>query len=141
MPPVKSASEIAQKWARVTPTRDADYRSGVSDPAVRWQAPTAAAAANYNEGVQAAIAANAFSRGVNAAGDEAWRAKTVEVGTGRWGPGVRAAQADYEAGLTPFRDVIERTQLPPRAPAGDPRNLERSAAMARALHEAKQRQA
>ncbi len=139
MPPIKEINAIAEKWARVTPTRDQDYRSGVSDPNVNWAGAATAAESSYNEGVQAAITAGRFRRGVAAAGNDQWRRKAVDVGTGRWGPGVRAAQPDFQAGFAPFATVIQNTNLPPRAPAGDPRNLERVAVMARALAEAKRR--
>lgn len=139
MPPIKDTTAIAEKWARVTPTRDADYRAGVADPTINWQAATAASASSYAEGVTAAVTAGRFARGVAAAGNDKWRRKATEVGTGRWGPGVRAAQADFQEGFAPFAEVIKATNLPPRAPAGDPRNLERVAVMARALAERKRR--
>ncbi len=139
MPPIKDAASIAAKWARVTPVREQDYREGVADPTTNWQAATAGSAENYAAGVQASIGRGAFAKGVAAAGNEKWRRKATEVGTGRWGPGVRAATEDYSKGFAPFVDVIKGTTLPPRAPAGDPRNIERSAAMARALAEAKRR--
>lgn len=139
MPPIKDINAISEKWARVTPGREQDYRAGVGDPNVNWQQNTAAAASTYAEGVQAAITGNRFGRGVAAAGNEKWRRKATEVGAGRWGPGVRSAQGDFQAGFAPFAQVIQNTNLPPRAPAGDPRNIERVATMARALSEAKRR--
>ncbi len=139
MPNIKSAAEIAAKWARVTPQRETDFKEGVQDPKVDWAGPTEAAAPNFAAGVQAAISRGAFERGVSAAGTSKWRRKVVDVGTTRWGPGVRAAQPDFQKGFEPFREIIASISLPARAPKGDPRNIERAAAMARALHEAKTR--
>lgn len=139
MPRVKPAADIAAKWARVAPTRQQDFEAGVADPAVDWARATSAARESYEQGINEAVQRNAFGRGVEAAGSEKWRRKTRDVGAQRWGAGVRAAQADMETAIQPFRDVIERTQLPPRGPRGDPRNLERSAVMARALAEARRR--
>lgn len=136
---VKSAADIAAKWSRVSAQRDADYKEGVSDPGVEWARNAAAAEETYVAGVTEAAGRNAFSKGINAAGDEKWRRKTVEVGTTRWSPGIRAAVKDFEDGFAPFRDVLERLELPPRAPRGDPRNLERVATVARALAEARKR--
>ncbi len=137
MPEIKSSSEIAQKWATVTPQRSADYLAGVQKPKKDWATNTAAAEEAYNEGVQAAIVQGRFGRGVKNAGTPKWQRKSVEVGANRWGPGVRAAQSDYEQGFAPYRDVIERTTLPPRFARGDPRNYDRSIAMGTALHAAR----
>ena len=129
---IKSSSSIAEKWARVTPTRDADYRAGVERPLRDWEEEAMAAEDRYREGVTAAAAAGRFGQGVRQAGTEKWRRKAIAVGVNRWGPGVRVAQSDYEEGFAPFRDVIERVDLPPRRAAGDPANIERVAVIAAA---------
>jgi hypothetical protein len=134
MPAVKSASEIARKWADVTPRRDADYKAGVQAPVRDWAKETAGAASAYAEGVQDAIGRGAFASGVNKAGNSKWQTGALEKGVTRWGPGVRAAQGTYEKGFQPFRDAIEATTLPPRRRTGDPANIERVAAIASALH-------
>lgn len=134
---VKSAADIAAKWARVAPTRDADYKSGVADPSVAWAKAATAAADTYAQGVQDAIGRGAFGKGVAKAGDEKWRRKTTEVGTQRWANGIRSAEGDFEKGFAPFKEALERVELPPRAPRGDPRNIERVAMVAQALAKAK----
>ena len=137
MPAIRSTREIATKWARVTPERAKDYNDGVKTPKKDWQTMTEAAESAYEEGVRVAIDRKAFSAGVRKAGTAKWQRKATEVGAKRYGPGVRAAESDYERGFAPFRDVIERTDLPPRYPKGDPRNIDRVAAIAAALHAAK----
>lgn len=132
---VKSAKEIADKWSRVSAQRDQDYKAGVSDPGVEWARNAAAAEETYVAGVTEAAGRNAFAKGIVKAGDEKWRRKTVEIGTQRWSPGIRAAVQDFETGFEPFREALERVELPPRAPRGDPRNLERVAVVARVLAE------
>lgn len=137
MPEVKSASQIAQKWGRVTPQRTQDYDQGVRNPKRDWQSATAGAAERYQQGVQQAIANDQFSKGVSEAGTEKWARKTREVGVGRWGPGVQAAEGDFQKGFEPYRQAIESTDIGPRYPKGDPRNIERVAKIAKALHEKK----
>lgn len=137
MPVIKSAADIAAKWARVTPERAKDYEEGVRAPKKDWATQTTAAEAAQAEGVRAALERGAFAKGVTKAGTGKWQRKAVEVGTHRWGPGVRAATADFSKGFAPYRDVIERVTLPTRYPKGDPRNIERVAAIAAALHAAK----
>ncbi len=139
MPKVKSAAEIAAKYVRVASTRQADYEDGVRDPDVDWETATAASKDAYEQGVQEAITRGSFASGVAKAGNTKWRDKATKVGAGRWGPGVREAEADMAAGLAPFIDVIERTVLPPRGPRGDPRNMERATIMAKALADARKK--
>lgn len=137
MPAIRSAADIARKWADVTPRRDADYKAGVSAPMRDWEMETLAAEDRFEAGIQDAIARKAFGSGVSRAGTEKWRRGALEKGVNRWGPGVRVAQGDFEKGFAPFRDVIERTDLPPRRRTGDPANIERVAVLAAALHAAK----
>lgn len=136
---VKSSADIAAKWSRVSAQRDGDYKEGVSDPGVEWARNAAAAEETYVQGVTEAAGRGAFAKGIAKAGDEKWRRKTVDIGTARWSPGIRAAVQDFEKGFEPFREALERIELPPRAPRGDPRNLERVAAVARALAEVRKR--
>lgn len=139
MAKLKSASEIAEKWARVAPTRQQDFESGIEDPDVDWAAGASAAADTYAEGVQASIADNRFAKGVKKAGNDKWKRKVKDVGLARWAPGVRAAQGDFESGFGKYVSVIESTmaKLPPRGPRGAPGNNERQAMIARALHDAR----
>ena len=139
MPRVKSAGAIAEKWSRVAPTRQTDFESGVKDPGVDWARAASASKDSYEAGVQDAIQRGAFSKGIDAAGTDKWRSKTVDVGAGRWSGGIRAAASDYETAMEPVVQVIERTVLPPRGPRGDPRNFARAEAMGRALAEARKR--
>lgn len=139
MPPIKPLQAISEKWARVAPTRQEDYLSGVSNPRVAWDQATTAADPAYKAGVQAAIAGNRFTAGVRAAGNDKWQRRAKELGPSRFATGTQAAKPDFEKGFGPFRQVIESTNLPPRRPRGDPGNVERVRAMATALAAAKRR--
>lgn len=134
MPFIRSAAEIAKKWGSVTPARTPDYEFGVKNPKKDWAAEAGAAESRYEEGIAAAVADKRFGKGVAEAGTEKWSKGAAEKGVARWGPGVTIAQPDYEAGFAPYREVIAATDLPPRYPKGDPRNIERVSAMAAALH-------
>jgi hypothetical protein len=134
MPAIKSSAEIAAKWSSVTPTRTQFYESGVRAPQKDWQKATANAEPTYKEAVTAAANAGRFAKGVNAAGSAKWQRKAIEVGAGRWGPGVSIAGPDFQAGFAPYRDAIEKVILKPRYPKGDPRNYERVAQIGTALN-------
>ncbi len=136
MADIKSLADISEKWTRVTPGRQSDFESGVQSPAKDWETSAAAAEEAYKGGVTEAATAGRYGRGVRAAGTAKWKSKTLAV-KGRWGEGVRIAGGDYQSGFGPYHAVIERTTLPVKYPKGDPRNLERVAAIAQALHRAK----
>jgi len=137
MPKVRSTSQIGKKWARVTPERAEDYKIGVQSPKKDWGAETKAAEGNYEAGVKAAMTRKAFGKGVDKAGTAKWKEGALNKGVDRFGPGVAAGQGNYEKGFAPYRDVIESTNLPPRYPKGDPRNLERVKVISKALHDKK----
>jgi hypothetical protein len=139
MPPIKSAAEIAAKWARVTPGRRQDFETGVRTPARDWATETAAANDRFVQGVTEAAQQGRFARGVREAGTEKWQRKTLAVGVARWGAGVQQAEEEMQAGFEPFRNAIERVELPPRFPAGSPQNIDRVRAIAERLHELKVR--
>ncbi len=134
---VKSVDQIAEKWARVTPGRATDYEAGVRSPRKDWADEAASAEPAFAAGVQDAISRKAYSGGVKRAGTEKWQRKALGVGTGRYGPGVTAAEGDMKEGITPFIDEIRRTELPKRKAKGDPGNIERVKKIADALHKKK----
>lgn len=133
MPAVKSTADIAEKWATVTPQRAGEYEKGVRNPRKSWAEGATNANAAYKEGIQKSLQADSFVKGVKKAGDQKWARGAIEKGTSRFGPGVQVARADYEKGFAPYRDIIEKTVLPPRFARRDPRNIERVSAMVKAL--------
>lgn len=135
---IRSIDQISRKWATVTPGRTEDYRQGVENPRKDWGTATAAAEGAYEAGVSQAIAKKRFGKGVKAAGTETWKEGAVKKGTARWGPGVAIAQDKYSRNFAPFRDAIERVNLPPRYARRDPRNLARVKAVVDALSAAKE---
>lgn len=134
---IKDSAAIAAKWARVTPQRSQDFAEGVQTTGKDWAGNTIKAAGAYKAGIQESISKNLFEKGVQQAGTEKWRRKTVDVGTQRWGPGVSAAVGDFQAGFDPYRQVLQSLTLPPRYAKGDPRNIARVSAIAVALRKKK----
>ena len=134
---IRSSREIAEKWSTVTPTRTGFYEAGVRAPKKDWARATAGAESTYKEAVTRAAAEGRFGKGVQKAGTDKWQRKAIDIGAGRWGPGVSVAAPDFEAGFAPFRDAIEKVVLKPRFPKGDPRNYERVKQIGDALHSLK----
>ncbi len=129
---IKSMSEIAKKWASVTPGRAPYYETGVRTTAKDWAGAAAGAVTAYEAGVAEAIGRGAFQSGVSARGTSGWREATLAK-KARWAEGVRLGEARFTSGFAPFRAVIEATTLPPRGPRGDPANYARCEAIGQAL--------
>lgn len=122
---IKSMSAIRDKWTRVTPMRREDYVLGIKNPKRDWADETFAAEDNWGAGVDAARAQGLFGKGVKKAGTDKWQKKALAVGPGRFAEGVYIAGPDYEKGFAPYHAALEATDLGPRFPRRDPRNLER----------------
>ena len=125
MAEIKSLSAIREKWTRVTPGRTEDYKLGIQNPKRDWETETLAGTDNWKAGVDAAAAKGLFPKGVKLAGTGKWKEKALKKGPGRFSEGVYLAGGDYEKGFARFHAAIERTDLGPRFPRRDPRNLER----------------
>lgn len=125
MAEIKSMSSIADKWTRVTPGRSEDYKIGIANPKRDWQKATEGAAANWKAGLDAAASKGLFAKGVTAAGTKKWQEKAMSKGPGRFSEGVYIAGPDYTKGFAPYREAIARTELGPKFPRRDPRNIER----------------
>jgi len=137
MAAIRPIDVIAKKWAEVTPQRTPSYEEGVRSPRASWQREALAAEPSYVAGVQAAIVAKSYGKGVTRAGDTKWAKGAIEKGTQRWGPGVQIAQPEYAKGFAPYRQAIANVTLPPRFARRDPRNLLRVSAIVDALSKAK----
>ena len=137
MPPVRSLDAISDKWARVVAVSSAEYEEGVRNPGADWATETQKAEPAYASGVQKAISEKRFGAGVRAAGTSKWQNRTLTVGIGRWIEGVSVSRPAYEAGFAPYREVIISTTLPARGAKGDPKNINRVAVLAKALHDKK----
>jgi hypothetical protein len=130
---VKPTTDVATKWADVTPGRGAYYEKYAVPAGDVWAANAQAASGTYKQAISAADIEKRFSGGVRKVGSAKYSRKVKDVGVARFGPGVTAAKADYEAGVGPMLDEVAKIVLPARAPRGDPRNLERVATIAKAL--------
>lgn len=134
---VKDAGRSAQKWAERAGSASSDYADGIQNPKEDWARATNASANAWKAGINKAVTENRFSKGVTRAGSAKQIEKSLSKGVARYSQGVAVAQGDYQDGVAPYLEVIERTQLPPRGPKGDPNNLQRVAAIDTALHAAK----
>lgn len=135
MPKVRAGTPA--KWVRRASSAGEEYTQGVQNPRADWAEQTTAAKSSYNAGVQAAIQRDAFAKGVKKAGSEKWQQKSLSKGPQRFSSGVADAGDAYAQAIAPYLQTIESTNLPPRRPKGDPANIARVAAMAKALRDKK----
>jgi hypothetical protein len=134
---IKPLSNIADKWTTVTPGRAQQYKEGVTTPRKSWSQATSDAKANYEAGIQASIANDSFSKGVEAAGDAGWQKGALDKGVTRWPQGVSISGPKYQSGFAPYHAVLSGLTLSPRGAKGDPRNYTRVQEVGTALHGAK----
>jgi DNA-binding transcriptional MocR family regulator len=134
MAEIKSLSRAAAKWLRRAGSAGLEYEEGVKNPAKDWQTNTSQAEKAYEQGVQASIQRKSFGKGVKNAGTEKWQTNAIAKGVPRYTAGVALAEANYETGFAPYREVIAALNLPPRGPKGDPNNIRRVAMISEALH-------
>jgi len=125
MAEIKSLATIREKWARVTPGRTEDYKLGIQNPKRDWEEEAVAGKGNWKAGIDAAATKDLYAKGITRAGTAKWKSRSLEKGPGRFAEGVYIAAPDYEKGFAPFREAIARTDIGPRFPKRDPRNLER----------------
>jgi hypothetical protein len=125
MAEIKSMASIRDKWTRVTPGRTEDYKIGIQNPRRDWEEEATAGKTNWKAGIDSAHAKDMFAKGVAKAGTGKWRDRALKKGPTRFAEGVYIAGPDYEKGFTPYREAIAATDLGPRFPKRDPRNLDR----------------
>jgi hypothetical protein len=134
---IKSADRITKKWAERASVSGPAYEDGINNPRADWAANARAAEGNYEKGVQAAISRKGYGKGIARAGTAAWQNGARTKGVSRWSAGISLAQDKYTKGFEPYRAVIASLNLPVRGAKGDPANINRVAAVAKALHDKK----
>jgi len=138
---IKPIDRIVNKWKRVASAAQEEYRVGIENPRADWATQARAAESRYEQGVTGAIQRKAFGKGVQKAGTQKWQQMALTKGPGRWTEGIQVSGDSYATAFEPYARVIAQLQLPPRGPKGDPRNIQRVAAVAKALHDEKLRRA
>ena len=119
---VKSATEIANKWADVTPARASYYEAEAPAAGAEWEAETVAAGGTYKAGISVAGIEKRFVGGVKRAGAAKFARKVKDVGVARYSPGVAAAKTDMATGIADYVAVLEGLEIPDRGPRGSVAN-------------------
>jgi hypothetical protein len=131
---VKDAAASAKKFATRASAAQPDYVKGIQGSGAKWLSGAVAGNQNYKDGVNAAIARDAFAKGVNAAGPAKFEQAAVTVGGSRYSQGVGQAADAWGAGVKPYLDTIASITLPPKGPRGSAQNMDRASKVAASLH-------
>jgi hypothetical protein len=134
---VKDAGSIAKKFVRNAQSAQGDYAEGVKGAGADWEAGAREGAENYKQAVTQAASEGRFERGIAKAGAAKYVQRAGTLGPQRYGQGVAASEGAFVQGIGPVLQTIASVALPPRRPKGDPGNMERSNAVARALRQMK----
>lgn len=119
---IGNAGDIAKKWVDVTPGRASYYEAAVKLAGPAWEEGALGAANNYKTSLTAVDIAKRFIGGIKRAGAAKYQRKAETLGKARFGPGVTAAEDDFNVGFSPYRDVLDGLEVPDRKPRGDPAN-------------------
>lgn len=133
--PVRRGS--GDKFARRAQAASGDYHQGVLNPRTDWQQSTLAAKERHKAAVTASLQRDDWSRAISNTPSSYQQQQAATLGPARYEQGVAVAGNKYEQAVAPYLDTIQALNLPPRGPKGDPANMARAAAVAKALHDKK----
>ena len=133
---VKPASAWGQNWTASAPRATTNYQAGVEAYNGDWAGATTAQQATMQANWLLSVQNGTWASGVNNKGTNGWKQDTVAK-MGNFGTGFTAGAAAYNAAAQKLQPFMQNavSSLPPRGDINA--NLQRSAALAMALHGAK----
>lgn len=117
-----------------------NYVTNASAAGGTWVANTAAAEDNFAAGIQRALAAGNFGKGVTKAGAAKYTGQINAVAGPRFGDGMSKAGPAWAKGFGPIAASVSSVDIGPRGPRGSPQNKQRASAMSDAFMAARQAQ-
>lgn len=131
VPPIGT---VTTKWQQRAAAATNEYRTGVQGAGQDWQTGVDNAEDDWVAGVNSAAGAHAYKNNVGGKAGH-YVDKAVNLGAGRYGPGVQAATGAFTTGMGKVLGVISGITLPGRGPTGS--NGGRATMVADILHQAK----
>lgn len=130
---VVAGRRFCNRWRHRTAEASGEYIEGVKNPRRSWGKCTCEAQDRYKAGVDKAHGRGAFKKGVKKTGLVGWKVKTLLKGPARFAEGVHGAGDAFAKGYKPYHSHFPSIFMPTRFPRGDPRNIQRCAAVTRAF--------
>lgn len=137
MPAVRPMSHIKKKWVDRAGVAGPEYEFGIKNPRKVWADEASKAQETYKKAITDPSVPARYKGGVEKTGQKKYVDMATRKGITRFPEGVTLGQPFFEEGFTPYRDEIEKTELPPKLPKGDPGNITRVSRLASAMHEKK----
>ena len=134
---MKSASQSASKYVERAGAASGDYVEGAQRTNKDQAAAAIAGAKNYELGIQAAITAKRYEKGLGKSGKAGWLKGITEKGANRFGEGVAAGASKYVANSGAYDAARGAAESMPRGPKGSETNFARSKAVGIALRKQK----
>lgn len=131
---VKDIGRSARKFVERASVAVEEYKYGVSNPKRPWKEATLAAVDVHKTAMQAALARDAFGKGVTKTPADKQSSRAAGKGADRYPSGVAGAEEDWRKGWDPYGAVLRGLTLGPRGPRGSEQNRKRSTDVQVALH-------
>ncbi len=137
---MKTASSVAGKWQTKAGSSASDYQQGSQQTTKDQSAAAIAAAPNYAAGVQAAISAGLFQKGLQQSGKAGWLAGINQKGVTNYQTGVSASGSaqKYSTNSGKYDAARGAAASTARGPKGSAGNLARVSAVVNAERAVKQ---
>lgn len=119
--PQEAADRLTEAGLRLTDR----YSRGTQGKGQKWASGAAASEGNYEAGVQAAISAKRFGKGISAAGGAAYDEGVRNKGTNNWGSGLQMSGSKYIKKIQPYVALWSASLPTPRGAKGSPQNEKR----------------
>ena len=134
---IKPASASADKYTRNTGSARQSFIDGINNMRRDWGTVTPAAEGAWEAGVQAAVSAKSFARGITADAAAKQKANAINLGADRYGPGTKNAVPAWIKFTQPVLDAMAGVADMPRGPKMSQQNFDKQHAYAAAAHSAK----
>jgi len=137
MAEIKSMEAIQEKYTRVTPGRQDDYKIGVTNPRRAWKSSTKAAVPTYKAAMTDSLSKDLYNKGLDKATDADWQEPAMDIGPGRFAEGTMKAGPKFGKGFAKIHAAFKSVVKQPRYPKGDLRNLKNVELFSQAAYKAK----
>lgn len=134
---MKTAQQSAQKFVERAGAASGDYVEGAQRTSKDQSANAIAGKANYVAGVQAAITAGRYEKGLQKSGKAGWIKGITEKGANRFAEGVASGSVKYAQNSGAYDTARSAADALPRGPKGSEANFARAKAVGQALRKQK----
>jgi len=134
---MKTASASASKFVERAGAASGDYVTGAQNTSKDQAAAAIAGKANYAAGIQAAITAGRYEKGLSKSGKAGWLKGITEKGANRFAEGVASGATKYATNSGIYDAARGAAASLPRGAKGSEANFARSKAVGQALRAVK----